>query len=230
MKTETDRDNALAAAEAVVIEKEESSVALVVYGDNPAELVLPKDMPKQDYFVYGRKLGLVMEFGAWRVGDYVNYGMTVYGFKDYEEIARATGLSEQFLRNCASVAGRVSLEFRHFGLEKMRLMLNRKGEKESIKRLVKRLGDKTHAELRKMAASGNGGDGDGNDETSATATEVYEAAQRLHESLETFDSNTKLAALASFENDTDTGGALLATCRFLGALIDQLNAEFPKKE
>jgi len=132
-------------------------LALEQYGGNPAVLSLPDNMPEKDYLDFGVKIGRVMEFASWRIGDYVNYGKKQYGYKDYKKIADATGLAEGYLRTCASIADRVAGTYRHlYSMEKFRLLIAHRDENETMEKLVARLGDKSNVQLREMTAGKTG--------------------------------------------------------------------------
>lgn len=129
----------------------DASQSLIIYGDNPLELVLPDQLPEADYLAYGVNIGRAMEFASWRIGDWVNFGMTKFGYKDYTKLAGVTGLAEGYLRTCSSVAGRVLPTLRGVAsLERARLMLQAKNEKESVDHAFKRLGSKTTEQLRNL--------------------------------------------------------------------------------
>jgi len=209
--------------------------SLSIYGDNPAELIFPDALAEPDFLAYGARLGSAMQYGAWRVGDYVNFGFAKYGYKDYEKLATVTGLSEGFLRNCASVAGRFPLQYRvQFSLEKAALMLASKDEKETLPHLVKRLGGKTHKELREMRSSGGGGgDTEEGKDKPVLAGTVYDAARSLADLLERFDTKERGAMLQALEEDKKSGGVLAQLRSYLTALDEQLKdwvASQPKKD
>jgi hypothetical protein len=138
-------------------ESEEAASALTIYGGNPYALTMPDNLPEADYLAFGTRIGKAMQFVGWKIGDFVNYGVTTYGYKDYEKLASVTGLDETYLRTCSSVANRIPLQHRgDASMEKFRLMLGRMNEKETVPHLVKRLGKKTVSQLRDMAKSGEG--------------------------------------------------------------------------
>jgi len=149
-----------------------SQLALQQYGGNPAVLSLPDNMPERDFLAFGVKIGRVMEFASWRIGDYVNFGQKQYGYKDYEKVTHATGLSQQYLRACASVSGRVPPERRlQHSLEKWRLMLPLQNveKKETLDELEKRVGNKSQKDLREMSSAPR-----------VTDTKVYKASDLQH--------------------------------------------------
>jgi len=233
MKTTTEEPKANPTAEVREVEFnivpiDEAVQSLEIYGTNPFKLELPKALPKVDFIAYGKRLATAMEMGAWRVGDYAKEGVTTYGMS-YEELAAETGFSEGFLRNCKSVADQVPAQYRIHGMEKMRLMLGRKGDKETIAKLVKRLGGKSQTQLRKMAASGNGPRPENEDDKEVSATGLYESVMTTIDLMERFDTKSKLVTLASFENDKDNGKGIFQLARFAQALSDQLEAEHPAK-
>jgi hypothetical protein len=204
----------------------EAEHTLTVYGDNPLELIMPDNMPESDYLAFGSKIGKAMEFVGWRIGDYVNFGMTRFGYKDYEKISTVTGLSEQYLRSCSSVAANIPVEYRgQHSLEKCRLMLSRKDKDEKVPHLIRRLGNKTVTELRDLSKSAPPGP-----HAATTATQVYDAANSLFKAIDNFDtgSKEKLAALATFEQDKESGGVLAGLAGLLKMLIEQINDKIEK--
>lgn len=187
-KTEKAKAKAQAANASLEVVQPTASEAegtLTIYGNDPYSLTMPENMPESDYLGFGSKIGKAMAFASWRIGDWVNYGKKQYGYKDYEKIAAVSGLANQYLRACSSVAGRVPAEMRSlYSLEKFRLMLSRQDEGEKIEHLVKRLGNKTSEQLREMGASARGA---GKGDTNMTATEAWELMKRIHEAITSWD-------------------------------------------
>jgi hypothetical protein len=94
---------------------------------------LPKSMTQSAWMEIGHRIGAAMLGASWKVGDWVNFGIAVYGQKDYDALAQATGLSEQYLRNCSSVAARVEPALRTAGsVERFRLLLAMPSENQAI--------------------------------------------------------------------------------------------------
>ncbi len=97
---------------------------IVTIQETTHALVIPKGTSIEAWTEIGHRIGEAMEGASWRIGDWLNFGITVLGFKDYDSAVEATKLSEQYLRVCSSVAQRVSPELRHFGsIERFRLLL-----------------------------------------------------------------------------------------------------------
>jgi hypothetical protein len=201
--------------------------ALTLYGSNPYSLDMPENMPEKDYLSFGAVIGKAMEFASWRIGDWVNYGQKQYGYKDYEKIAAVSGLAEQYLRACSSVASRVPTEFRNFySLEKFRLMLSRRNESEKIEHLAKRLGGKTMTQLREMSGSGRGKDKA--TKQGMTATEVHTMLGSICEAAPTF-SPEKLTIFASLNAQKDNLSNARAVLEKLADVLEQIAAEVDAK-
>lgn len=182
--------------------------ALTVYGDNPYELVMPETLHELDYLAYGARIGKAIECGQWRIGDYVNFGFAKFGYKDYTKIAGVTNLDPGYLRVASSVAGRVPPNMRDgYSLEKFRLMLGRKGAKETLPKLIKRLGQRTNAELRAMSIS---------HAPTCSAAKLLTLMVDLVDKLVTFDRD-KLFVLLSQDHAMTTIEALRAN---LDAIVD----------
>jgi hypothetical protein len=125
---------------------------------------IPKETSLDAWLEIGHRIGEAMKGASWKIGDWCNFGIAVYGHKDYDAGSQATGLSEQYLRACSSIAQRVAPELREHGsIERFRLLLampsenkaipedERKGSAERAETLaekVERLADWTMAELR----------------------------------------------------------------------------------
>lgn len=198
--------------------------ALTIYGANPTELVMPDTMAEEDYLAFGVNIGRAMEFASWRIGDYVNFGKAKYGYKDYTKIAGVTGLSEEYLRQCASVSGRVAPHLRGVTTqERARLMLQRINKNETVDHLFKRLANKTTKEIRAMSRVGGGGGGGGGNSGPTLAGEVYTAAIELAKTLESFDFNERGAMLGALEAHKETGGQLRAVMNSLDAALKLLD-------
>lgn len=149
-------DTALVAPEAMLQKAREASASLTIYGENPYELVMPGDLPESDYLAFGVTIGRAMEFAGWRIGDWVNFGMATFNYKDYTKMAGVTGLSEDYLREVSSVSGRVLPALRGVAsLERAKLMLRRKNEGETVDKCFKRLGSKSTVQLKQMGKAGS---------------------------------------------------------------------------
>lgn len=216
------------------IERDNADYALSVYGDDPAALTFPDNMPEEDFLKYGTRIGKVMEFASWRIGDYVNFGKKQYGYKDYKKIEEATGLAAGYLRNCASVADRVPASLRHtFGMEKFRMMLAHRDDAEPIEKLVARLGDKSASALREMSAGGTGSRKD--DNQPLLANELGTLLKRIVEAVPSWDKDrvTTFAVVNRKVHRPDSPASgtplyyqdLLASARnVLGMLAEQVEA------
>lgn len=76
----------------------------------------PRDgMPFSDWVEQGRRLGLMGRSAGWWVGDWLNYGNTVYGER-YVRAARITGYDVRTLMNMTWVASRFESSRRREGL------------------------------------------------------------------------------------------------------------------
>ncbi len=157
-----------------------ASLALQSYGANPLLLELPDNMAEADFLATGVNIGRAFEFASWRLGDWANYGLKQYGYKDYSRLAGVTGLGEDYLRTCSSVAARVPATFRAmFSLEKAKLALARKGTGETVDKCLMRLKDKTTTQLREMGKSGNPGGGSKDPFADMSAEEFYNMCGKL---------------------------------------------------
>jgi hypothetical protein len=97
---------------------------IVTIQETTHALVIPKGTSVEAWTAIGHRIGEAMEGASWRIGDWLNFGLNVLGFKDYENAVEATKLSEQYLRVCSSVSQRVAPELRHSGsIERFRLLL-----------------------------------------------------------------------------------------------------------
>ncbi len=131
---------------------------VVTVQEAPLGITLPETMTQDDYALLGRRMGEALQGASWKVGDYANFGSVQFGIKDYGQIAEFTGLDQVYLRQCASVAERVSLEFRQLAsLERFRIMLphrtkvvvdGKASQLEPVAELVARFDGWTQAEIR----------------------------------------------------------------------------------
>ena len=69
-------------------------------------LVLPEDLPYDEWERTGRKLAGILSSSSWWLGDWLIYGKAQYTDR-YERAVQAAGLQYQTLRNYAWVAGRI---------------------------------------------------------------------------------------------------------------------------
>jgi hypothetical protein len=202
---------------------QEAGNALVIYGENPLELVLPDTLPEADFLAFGVNIGRAMEFASWRIGDWVNFGLVKFGYKDYEKLAGVTGLSEQYLKACSSVAGRVPPALRGVAsLERARLMLSRKGETESVEHLFKRLGGKTTDQLRKLTRGGGRGGVGGEAGKAMSVQDFYNACGNLATFANKLDKD-KWPVIAAYEKSEQNGGYLDGLRGELTALLAAIN-------
>ncbi len=124
----------------------------------PMALTFPETITEVEYFAFGRKMGEALQGASWRVGDYANFGKAKFGIKDYTRLADETGLDEVYIRQCSSIADRVSADYRALAsLERFRLLLPKREKivkdgkpagMEEIPALVERYADWTAREIR----------------------------------------------------------------------------------
>jgi hypothetical protein len=101
-------------------------------------------------------------------------------------------------------------------------MLSRKGEKETVEHLFKRLGGKTTDQLRKLASGGGGGGGGGAGKE-MSMHDFYNACGNLATFANKLDKD-KWPVVAGYEKSEQTGGYLDALRGELTALLAAINA------
>jgi hypothetical protein len=140
------------------------STEIVTLQQTEYAISIPKQTSIEAWLEIGRRIGEAMKGASWKIGDWCNFGVAEFGHKDYDAATQATGLSEQYLRACSSVASRVVPELRGGGsIERFRLVLAMPSENvlipveeqkgstsraETLKEKIERLKDWTMAELR----------------------------------------------------------------------------------
>jgi hypothetical protein len=131
---------------------------MVTVQQTASSIVIPKTMSEAEYLALGSQLGEALQGASFRIGDYCNAGKELFGYKEYDKLAEATGLDQVYLRTCSSIAERVPAEYRQLAsLERFRLMLPRREKvlvdgkpttPEPIPALVARFDGWTQAEIR----------------------------------------------------------------------------------
>ncbi len=75
-------------------------------------LILPADLPFEDWEIIGRKLQDAKESIKWWIGDWLAYGESTYGEK-YAQAVEVTGYEQQTLYNAAYVSKAIPVSNRH---------------------------------------------------------------------------------------------------------------------
>jgi hypothetical protein len=131
---------------------------LAVVQETDTSLIVPKDMKEAEYLAIGTRIGQSIRGAAWKIGDFVNIGKAMFGYKEYDKLSEVLELDQVYLRQCSSVAERVPAEHRHFAsVERFRLMLARREKiviegkpptPEPIPVMVARFNGWTQAQIR----------------------------------------------------------------------------------
>lgn len=209
----------------------QAGATLTTYGESPFELRMPEDMSEADYLAYGVNIGRAMEYAAWRIGDWVNFGVAKYKYKDYAKLAAVTNMSESYLMTCSSTAGRVGGLLREgMSLERARLIVARKGKSESVEHCFGRLKTKTSEQLRKLAAASGGGKKPTNDPTAGISmAELYENAKALLAGIQSLRPET-LGVLAAYEREGKALEGLMNEIVTALTAMQDLPADTPAKK
>jgi hypothetical protein len=206
----------------------------------PMALTFPETMTEVEYFAFGRKMGEALQGASWRVGDYANFGKAKFGIKDYTRLADETGLDEVYIRQCSSIAERVSADYRALAsLERFRLLLPKREKivkdgktagMEEIPALVERYADWTAREIRAGAKDKPKELGDASAADTGSAGRDNEAAANAEagqaQSVESEPGDAALKAATAVKVDGEmTATAIYEMARKLQIGIEILSAD-----